>query len=61
MIDIKKLSKQEFEMILNDVERSNLDSLTTQVVLNIIREYMERNTQSVDLTDVPPLDDVKLN
>lgn len=61
MIDIRNLSKQEFEMILNDVERSNLDSLTTQVVLNIIREYMERNTQSVDLTDVPPLDDVKLN
>lgn len=61
MIDIKKLSKQEFEMILNDVERSNLDSLTTQVVLNIIREYMERNTQFVDLTDVPSLDDTQLD
>lgn len=61
MIDIRNLSKQEFEMILNDVERSNLDALTTQVVLNIIREYMNRNIQTVDLTDVPSLDDTKLD
>ena len=61
MIDVRKLSKQEFEMILRDVECSNLNSLTTQVVLNIIREYMDKDNQTVGLMDVPPLDDVKLD